>query len=182
MATLAVAVLSVACSADPAPPPFEAGGSGSVPAAGGNGAGTGGAASGSSAGQAGAGGSGAAAGIGSGSSGSAGQAVTFAQINTLIPGACGGNLCHTGTQKPSLRNDGALYRTLLDTSVSECGGARLAVPGNPDASAIIQLVNRRCTKLGAPFYMPKDCTKNPCLPSSQLQTITEWIRSGAPGP
>jgi hypothetical protein len=71
---------------------------------------------------------------------------------------------------------------LLDTVVDECGGARLVVPGDPQGSAIIRLVNRQCTKDGMPFYMPDDCERNPCLPSSQIRTITGWIQAGAPGP
>jgi hypothetical protein len=91
-------------------------------------------------------------------------------------------MCHTARQKPTLANDANLHSTLLGTAVSECGGARLVVPGDPQGSAIIQLVNRQCTKDGMPFYMPHDCTSSPCLPASQIRTITSWIQAGAPGP
>ena len=178
-----IAALAVACGAEPAAPPSETQGSGSVTGTGGSGAGAGSAGTASSTdGGGGTTGQGAAGSGGAGAGSGAGVGVTFGQISTLIPGTCGGTECHTGTQELSLRNDAGLYRRLLDTAVSECGGAHLVVPGNPQGSAIIQLVNRRCTKRGMPFYMPKDCTRNPCLPASQIQTITNWIQAGAPGP
>jgi hypothetical protein len=121
--------------------------------------------------------------IGAGGSATGGAAsVPFSQISALIPSTCGGSLCHTSRQKPYFLNDANLYSTLTNTVVSECGGAHLVVPGNPQGSAIIQLVNRKCSKSGKPFYMPRNCTTNPCLPASQIQTITDWIAGGAPGP
>ena len=107
--------------------------------------------------------------------------VPFSSISMLLAASCGGTTCHTTRQKPMLVNNASLHSTLLDTVVSECGGAHLVVPGNPDGSAIIQLVNRRCTKSGRAFYMPRNCTTNPCLPAAQLQTLTQWIQAGALG-
>jgi hypothetical protein len=197
--------LAAACSADPSQPPPDdngsggagnggssAGAAGSVSPAGGSatvggsgaagqsGNGTGG--SGGAAGAGASGGCGGTTGTGGGQSGAAGATVTFSQIRTLIPGTCGGEMCHTARQQPTLANDANLYATLLNTAVSECGGAHLVVPGNPQGSAILQLVNRQCSKDGKPFYMPHDCTSNPCLPASQIRTITTWIQAGAPGP
>jgi hypothetical protein len=201
--------LAAACSADPSQPPPDDNGSGGA-GNGGSSAGAAGSVSpaggsttvggSGAAGQSGSstGGRGGAAGVGAGGGssgtsgttgtgaggqgGAAGATVTFSQIRTLIPGTCGGAMCHTARQQPTLANDANLYSTLLNTAVSECGGARLVVPGNSQGSAILQLVNRQCSKDGEPFYMPHDCTSNPCLPASQIRTITNWIQAGAPGP
>jgi hypothetical protein len=118
--------------------------------------------------------------VGAGGAGPTTTSVPFSSISTLLAASCGGTSCHTTRQKPALANNPNLRMALLDTVVSECGGAHLVVPGNPEGSAIIQLVNRRCTKSGRAFYMPRNCTTNPCLPAAQLQTLTSWIQAGAP--
>jgi hypothetical protein len=166
--------------AAPAGGPQSAGGAfgaGGFPATGGSGAfGAGGSGVGVGGGV-GAGGASGAAGMGA----AGGAAVPWSSISALIPMTCGGTTCHTSRQKPYFLNDSTLHDTLINTVVSECGGAHLVVPGNPQGSAIIQLVNRTCSKNGRVFFMPRNCTTNPCLPASQIQTITGWIAEGAPG-
>lgn len=145
-------------------------GTGAAPAAGGS-TSSGGSASGGST----SGGGSASGGAGSSSGGQA-AAVDFREVATLVHTSCGAKVCHGQDEEPRLIDDGSLPDTLLGTVVEDCGNVPLVTPGNPDASALILLVERRCGAL----VMPDGCRRTPCLAPERIQVWADWITAGAP--
>jgi hypothetical protein len=144
-----------------------AGGSGDITGSGGYGGGGHGGRGGSGAGGAGgASGSGGRAGSGGGGMGGmsdSGITVPFATVSNIVGRSCG--RCHS-----SFRN----YSTLTTRTVSRCGGDTLAKAFDPANSAVLELVTGKCTIL-----MPRGCSRAPCIPQSDIDTLTRWINEGA---
>jgi hypothetical protein len=68
------------------------------------------------------------------------------------------------------------YATFTTHSVGQCGGDVLAKANDPANSGFLELVQGQC---GA-FLMPRGCSTAPCIPQSEIDTVTSWIRAGAP--
>jgi hypothetical protein len=111
----------------------------------------------------GAAGRGGAAGTTGGGGGPVGT-VKFSQVSTIVSRTCGG--CHS-----SFRN----YNSLTTHSVSRCGGDTLIKANDPANSAILELVQGMCGS----FLMPRGCSRAPCIPTADIQTITTWVNEGA---
>jgi hypothetical protein len=119
-------------------------------------------------------------GASSGGSAGASSSVTFAQVAMIVGTQCGTSTCHGGRQNPSLSSSNltTLYSTLTNTAVSQCGGDHLVTKSDTANSALLELPQHQCNGL----VMPQGCTANPCFAQANLDTISSWIKAGAPGP
>ncbi len=162
-----------------------AGAGGAVESSGGAGAQAGG---GALAGAGGLGGGGMSAGggfaSGGASSGGAPQ-VDFAAVQAIFDDRC--VTCHDASKQglpsyPMLPlTDGAAHDALVGVPADEtCGGTRV-VPGDPDASYLVQKLTQETPCNGARMPRPFEVGNAPPLTSDQLATIRAWIQSGAPG-
>jgi hypothetical protein len=118
-----------------------------------------------------------------GGAGGSGPTLAFSEVAPVVNQSCGRMGCHGtgfGAKMPTLTsaNLQTLYQNLTSTMVPECGNKPLVSPGNPANSAILSLVKREC----GDFFMPADCMNTPCLPQATIDTLTDWIQGGAPGP
>ena len=97
------------------------------------------------------------------------------------------NVCtHRGTQlvdeesgkRPTFNtNRAALYSTLKSTVSLACN-VPLITPSDPGKSALLLIVTGKCSL----FRMPPECSTPPCIPESDIQTISAWVSQGAKGP
>ena len=116
-----------------------------------------------------------------GTGGSAGASSSqFTAVAAIIQTQCGSSGCHGGRQGPTLTNSNlsTLYSTLTNTTVRQCSNNPLVTKNDTTKSALVELPQGQCSN----FIMPQTCTKAPCLSSSDMSTITNWITAGAPGP
>jgi hypothetical protein len=147
-----------------------------------SGGGNGGASGGASGGQAG-GGNG---GVGGGGAGGTGPVSAFKQVATILDTHCG--VCHYGGSavplKVNLRDDATLYMRLTTTITSavaaKCNTRILVDKTTPTNSLLSQVlktggVNDTANNCVIP-QMPKDSVLSP----ADIQTINDWINSGAP--
>jgi hypothetical protein len=109
----------------------------------------------------------------------------FTTVSSLLNTTCGVSTCHgtgVGAHMPTLTNTNpqTLHTNLTTFMVPECGNKPLVDPGDPTNSAIISLVNKDCGQL----FMPASCSPqmDPCIPQADIDTLTDWIEGGAPGP
>src|SRR6478609_7981410 len=124
-------------------------------------------------------GGGAGSGAGAGSSaGAAGSSAAFTQVGMVLAKNCGIKGCHADKQAPHFVPDAMLYATLTgpNTVIASCGYTKLVEAGDPAKSALVRLMNRQCDG----FTMPPSCNKTPCLPTADLQALSDWIQAGAP--
>src|SRR5262249_18527587 len=98
------------------------------------------------------------------------------QVKSILQMRC--SSCHSAARNPNLSSSNTnLYGTLTMTKVSQCGGDALVMPGDPMNSALLKLPQHQC----GTFVMPRTCTtQNPCIPMTEIDTISAWIMSGAP--
>ncbi len=117
-------------------------------------------------------------------SGGSGPTVPFSDVATIIKAKCGG--CHNmpaTADKPNLNSDMAIDTAFSSSmAISHCGNNPLVTVNEPDQSALIMLVEGMCTPggPGTPARMPP--MPNQPLTETEIQTISDWIASGAPGP
>jgi hypothetical protein len=109
--------------------------------------------------------------------------VAFAEVSGMVNTTCGKSGCHAAgplAKMPLLTSANAqtLYQNLTNTMVQECGNKPLVDPGDPANSAILALVQQDCGE----FFMPADCTSDPCIPQANIDKLSAWIQGGAPGP
>jgi len=91
--------------------------------------------------------------------------VTFSSdVRPIVQRRC--SACHNFTT----------YATFTSHSVSQCGGDTLARANDPANSGFLELVQGQC----GGFLMPRGCGVAPCIPQSEIDTVTSWIRAGAP--
>jgi len=147
-----------------------------APSSGASGAGTGGAGTGG----AGTGGTG----TGGAGTGGAGFEVTgsadFGELTAIFAARCIG--CHNGSSASlvDLRDDPGLYgRLTTPLATSSCNGRTLVVPGSVDDSLLPAKVQPRppCGN-----RMPSECAREGCLSAAEIQTIVNYVGSGAAGP
>lgn len=137
------------------------------------------------------GGSGDATGGSSATSGGAGGganggASAFAQVTKIFSSHCTG--CHGATQSVRivLANDDTLYsRLTTPLPATSCAGVTPVDAAHPTMSLLYQIVagpidfssvSPNC-KLN---QMPNGCVLDSCLSASDIATIQNWIKSGAP--
>jgi hypothetical protein len=110
--------------------------------------------------------------------------VTFTMVYTdIVSTAC--LPCHapggTGAAAGGLNmSTQALAYTNLETSASgaSCRGLQLVVPGNAAMSLLVEKVESAEPPCGS--RMPYGCAgASPCLSTSQIQEISDWINAGA---
>jgi hypothetical protein len=103
---------------------------------------------------------------------------------------CAGSDCHGGVDKRlDLRDDGDLYYELT-TWISElCGNKFVVNPGNPDQSAILDVLTTGCGAVAPNCLigqecipqMPVNCTPGfDCVAPEKIEAIRQWIANGAP--
>ena len=99
------------------------------------------------------------------------------QANVFTP-IC--SVCHVGGGAPQgLRLDAAnSYNLLVGVPSTEVPSVLRVKPGDPDNSYIIQkLENHQAVGAQMPFGCP---TSQPCLPTTTIAFIRQWITNGAP--
>ena len=118
----------------------------------------------------------------SAAAGSGGFAVTgaasFAELKALFAARCTG--CHRGTSTSlvDLRDDPALYERLTTPlATPSCNGRILVVAGSVEQSLLPAKVQPRppCGN-----RMPNECSIQGCLSVAEIQTIVNYVGSGAP--
>jgi len=67
------------------------------------------------------------------------------------------------------------YATFTSHRANPCGGDSLAQAGDPANSAFLELVQGQCSTL-----MPRGCKTAPCISAADIQTVTDWVKAGAP--
>lgn len=116
--------------------------------------------------------------------GGSGPTVPFSEVASIIKAKCGG--CHNmpaTADKPNLNSDQAIDMAFSSTmAISHCGNNPLVTVNEPDQSALIMLLKGMCTP-----GSPSDPARMPPMPNqplteTEIQTISDWIASGAPGP
>jgi hypothetical protein len=104
--------------------------------------------------------------------------VTFDRVYELVQKNCAVNGCHGGGKRPTFNtNKAALYSTLKSTVSLACN-VPLITPSDPGKSALLLIVTGKCSL----FRMPPECSTPPCIPESDIQTISAWVSQGAKGP
>lgn len=90
--------------------------------------------------------------------------------------SCSAAGCHSGARpKENLSLEaGKAYDNLVDVPAQECSGRRRVVPGDPNASYLVQKLLGVDVCQGT--QMPK---AGQALPPAELDTINAWICSGA---
>ena len=121
-------------------------------------------------------------------SGDAGEA-TFAQVRMLLTTRCAISGCHGnngGTQQIDLRDTMGLYTRLTgqapSTAPTACKNHTLISPSMPSMSLLIAMVDTdNAARMGCGARMPDGCpNQRPCLMPAQIQTLKNWVMSGAP--
>jgi hypothetical protein len=108
----------------------------------------------------------------------------FASVQAIFTSRC--IICHDKT-KPGLPaypalslTEGDAYNALVNHPAdAACGGKRV-VPGDPNASFLVQKLTQTMPCFGS--RMPRPFEVGPTVPltADQIATITRWISSGAP--
>jgi hypothetical protein len=104
--------------------------------------------------------------------------VSFDRVSELVLQNCASNGCHSGSKRPTFSANKAALYTTLTTTVSLACNVPLITPSDTSKSALLLIVTGNCSL----FRMPPDCTTLPCIPESDIQTISAWVTQGAKGP
>jgi uncharacterized membrane protein len=89
---------------------------------------------------------------------------TYAEVRTIVQRRC--VPCHASF---------ATYATFTTHRVGNCGSDTLSKANDPANSAFLELVQGQCGS----FLMPRGCRTAPCIPASEIQTVTSWVNAGA---
>lgn len=112
-----------------------------------------------------------------GSAGSSHDAPSFGDVYPIFEATCGGGRsgCHvTGTSAQlALPDEAAGYDALVSVASGKCAGEMLVVPGDADASVLVQVLESTST-----CAKPMPLGRDP-LSADQLATVRAWIDTGA---
>ena len=113
---------------------------------------------------------------------------TFATVQPLLQRACA-ETCHDGRVKNAddflFKDEGDLRRRLLGaapgTVPPACQGRPLVVPGYPDRSLLVAMVQEaEGPRADCAERMPHICPeRRPCLSVDEIRSIRVWIEAGA---
>ena len=106
------------------------------------------------------------------------SSVAFAEVQTILTQRCATAGCHTGaTAKEGLdMSAGNAYGELVNIASKQCGASRMLVlPNKPDESYLIDKLMG--VDMCGPFA--KRMPPSAALPTSDIQTISDWICGGA---
>lgn len=116
------------------------------------------------------------------------KAKTFAHVAPLLRRNCADN-CHDGRAMAAddfvFVESGDLRARLLApapaTVPPPCRDRPLVVPGEPDRSLLVAVIEEPdAPRAGCAERMPHSCPeKRPCITGTDLETIREWITTGA---
>ncbi len=170
LVSVPLVVLAVACSSGTQGP---SGTGGMSAGTGGMSAGTGGSNTGGSGGSA------------SGGQGGTAGSSNFSAVLAVFAAHC--TTCHDATRSGGLPTYPALSLTAPDAHAAlvnhpadeTCGGMRV-VPGNPNASYLVQKVTQDTPCDGQHMPRPFEVIPPAPLTSAEISTITGWISAGAP--
>lgn len=118
--------------------------------------------------------------------------LTMNQLN------CTSSDCHGGVENridfrpqiPGMPDAPSLYERITTWNSDVCGNP-VVNPGNPEQSAIIQVLTTGCgtvtpmCEIGVECIprMPLECTEGTdCIPANYVEAIRQWIAAGAPPP
>lgn len=119
-------------------------------------------------------------GTGGGDSGTGGggPTVAFSEVSDIMLMRCA--TCHTApgsATKPNFSTAEAIDTALSSTmAINQCSNNPLVTVNEPEQSALVMLINGACQP--SPMQMPPTGK----IPAGEIQTITDWVASGAPGP
>jgi hypothetical protein len=122
----------------------------------------------------------------SGSSGSAGSVgpvgpPTFVATYQIIMARCTGATCHIGATKPggglAMNDRASAYKALVGVNAASCRGEKRVVASNPDKSELVHVLTRTMLGTCNPPQMPEG---QPKLPQNEIDTVSAWIKAGAP--
>ena len=109
---------------------------------------------------------------------SCGAPVTFAaQVQPIFTANCTDMGCHAGMRPAETLSleSGKAFAELVNVASSQCGSRTLVKPGAPASSYLMDKL------LGANLCMGSQMPKvGMSLPSTQIDTIRNWICQGAP--
>ncbi len=97
--------------------------------------------------------------------------VEFPEVQTILAKHCGGAGCHMGEKTSGV--DMTTYASLM-ASVGDLYGTPIVVPGDPDASPLLDKVENSSPRFGA--RMPSGLR---ALSASDRDHLRRWIRDGA---
>ena len=103
---------------------------------------------------------------------------SFAEVKAIFAARC--IACHDGSNPGlvDLRDDPELFaRLTTPLATATCNGRTLVVPGSLEESLLPAKVQPR-PPCGT--RMPNECARETCLSAAQIQTIVNWVGSGAP--
>lgn len=118
-------------------------------------------------------------------------AITYSSIT------CAGSDCHGGFEhRLDLRDDlttngQALYDQLTTWTSELCGNKLVVNPGNPDQSAILDVLTTGCGAVAPNCVVGEECIPQmpfncqpgfDCVPDDKIEAIRQWIADGAVGP
>jgi len=112
---------------------------------------------------------------------------TMVVVATQNPLNCSSSDCHGGVEERlDLRQTG-LYDELLSWNSELCGKPVIS-PGNPDNSALIQVLTTGCGDVKPDCVigteciprMPLECEEGvDCIPPDYIEALRQWIADGA---
>ncbi len=108
------------------------------------------------------------------------SSVAFAEVQTIFTQHCATYGCHTGSiAKEGLDlSAGTAHGELVNVASKQCGASRMLVlPNKPDQSYLIDKLMG--VEMCEPFA--KRMPPSAALPTSDIQTISDWICGGALG-
>jgi hypothetical protein len=124
--------------------------------------------------------------------GAAGEMIepTWSNVALILTSgsSCTSSDCHGGRHTYGgfvAANKDKFYDALLTYVSRSCDNRTLVVPGDPEMSALPQLIGEGCEAAnGELVRMPSYCMRteedDSCIPMDWVEVVSEWIAKGAP--